>query len=281
MKKLLLGSVALAAMLAGPAMAADMPVKARPVAVTYYDWSGFYLGFSVGWGQAEVDRFYPFDPTPTGCCFSTRGDDLVYDVHVGAQYHWMWGAGYGVVIGIEGGITHGNRELKGTTGPLPPPFAADIAGYHKVTSIYQLGARLGWTWDRWMVYGTAGWAGAQVDGGYQFASTGVNRNCIVALGGGQFCGDSWNSGWFVGVGVEAMIHKGSLVDVVVGAEYTHYEFDDERAFCVNSATACVPGTTFDFDHRNVQVDVVRARLSIKTQGWGFFWGGAPAVVAKN
>jgi outer membrane immunogenic protein len=41
MKKLLLGSAGLAALIAGPAMAADMPVKAPPPApVAYYDWSG-------------------------------------------------------------------------------------------------------------------------------------------------------------------------------------------------------------------------------------------------
>jgi outer membrane immunogenic protein len=45
MKKFLLGSVGLAAMLAGPAMAADMPIKAPPPPpVAYYDWSGAYIG---------------------------------------------------------------------------------------------------------------------------------------------------------------------------------------------------------------------------------------------
>src|SRR5688500_18626946 len=65
MKKLLLGSVALAAMLAGPAMAANMPVKAPAYAVpppvaTY--WTGFYVGGHLGgswgtkdWNQTRVD----------------------------------------------------------------------------------------------------------------------------------------------------------------------------------------------------------------------------------
>ena len=54
MKKFLLGSVGLAAMLAGPAMAADMPIKAPPPPpVAYYDWSGAYIGFNAG----TADRF--------------------------------------------------------------------------------------------------------------------------------------------------------------------------------------------------------------------------------
>jgi outer membrane immunogenic protein len=49
MKKFLLGSVGLTAMLAGPAMAADMPIKAPPPPpVVYYDWSGAYIGFNTG-----------------------------------------------------------------------------------------------------------------------------------------------------------------------------------------------------------------------------------------
>ena len=46
MKKLLLGSAGLAVLIAGPAIAADMQVKA-PAPVAYYDWSGAYIGFKV------------------------------------------------------------------------------------------------------------------------------------------------------------------------------------------------------------------------------------------
>ena len=59
MKKLLLGSVALIAIIAGPAMAADMPVKApvlkAPPPVALYNWSGFYVGGQAGgaWGTVN------------------------------------------------------------------------------------------------------------------------------------------------------------------------------------------------------------------------------------
>jgi hypothetical protein len=47
-------------MIAGPALAADIPVKAKaPPPVAYYDWSGVYIGVSLGGVWAEVDRFYP------------------------------------------------------------------------------------------------------------------------------------------------------------------------------------------------------------------------------
>ena len=53
MKKILLAGVALSALVAGPAMAADLPVRAPaykspPPVITYYSWTGCYVGGHVG-----------------------------------------------------------------------------------------------------------------------------------------------------------------------------------------------------------------------------------------
>src|SRR2546429_7571800 len=58
MRKIVLGSIALAALMAGPAMAADLarPVyKAAPPPPPLFSWTGFYLGVHVGsaWGTKE------------------------------------------------------------------------------------------------------------------------------------------------------------------------------------------------------------------------------------
>src|SRR5262245_54986878 len=60
MKKFLLGSVGLAAMLVGPAMAADMRAAPPPAPppVVYYDWSGAYIGGTVGGVWYDVTRTY-------------------------------------------------------------------------------------------------------------------------------------------------------------------------------------------------------------------------------
>src|SRR5215470_8618013 len=59
MKKLALG-VALAALTSLQAMAADLPVKARPLAVDpTYNWSGFYIGAATGGVWATEHRFMP------------------------------------------------------------------------------------------------------------------------------------------------------------------------------------------------------------------------------
>ena len=61
MKKFLLGSVGLAALIAGPAMAADMRLPPPPPPVVYYDWTGAYIGFNAGgiWSQVNQDFTQP------------------------------------------------------------------------------------------------------------------------------------------------------------------------------------------------------------------------------
>src|SRR5262249_60817321 len=71
MKKLLLGTVAAAAVVVGPALAADLPTKApivkAPPVVVVFNWTGCYIGGYGGgaWGNS-VDT--P-DPQSTGGAF--------------------------------------------------------------------------------------------------------------------------------------------------------------------------------------------------------------------
>jgi outer membrane immunogenic protein len=247
----------------GAALAADMPVKVKaPPPVVYYDWSGAYVGFSIGGVWSEVDRFYPFG---IGGPFhvTSKGDDVIYDFHAGAQGQWgNW------VLGIEAGYAAGFKEMRSIE--TIPPSANDISAYNKITNLFTVGPRLGFAWDRWMIYGTGGYAIATLKGQYIRTSTGLQISPT-------FHGQSWNDGWFAGAGFEYMVHKGALVDVVLGAEYQHFDVRSKNAFCVNAG--CNPPEDDDFSH-SARGDIVRARLTIKTQGWG--WAGpAPAVVAKN
>src|SRR6516164_474122 len=105
MKKFLLGSVALAAMVAGPAMAADMPLKAPPP-VVYYSWTGCYVGAHVGgkssrattsWGAvspAEAAVFFP----GTAVADSIYMSGALGGAQVGCQYQFAGGW----LFGIEG-----------------------------------------------------------------------------------------------------------------------------------------------------------------------------------
>jgi outer membrane immunogenic protein len=66
MKKFLLGGFASVAMFAGPAVAADMPVKARPAPpVVEYNWTGCYVGGNVGWKEGRFRERIDTPAAPT------------------------------------------------------------------------------------------------------------------------------------------------------------------------------------------------------------------------
>jgi outer membrane immunogenic protein len=266
MNKLFLGSMALAAVIAGPAIAADMPVKALPPPPVVYDWSGVYVGFNIGAVWHDIDRVYPNSAVSN---FSTSSDtDAIYGFHAGAQGQWgSW------VLGIEAAYSGCFRECRSLSGLLPsPPFAADRFGEHKITNLFTVGPRLGFAWDRWMIYGTGGAAAADIKAQYCIASTGLCGPVASAQNG-----QTTNWGWFAGGGFEYMVHKGALVDVILGAEYQHFDVREKTAFCLTPACSA-PG--FDYN-LSATGDIVRARLTIKTQGWGWAGPFGGPVVAKN
>src|SRR3982750_2626976 len=118
MKKLVLGSIALAMMLSAPAVAADMPVKVRPMVVDpQYDWSGFYVGGGTGGVWTTAHRFMPDLPLvgapPT--LFTPHSAAWVYNVHGGVQGQWgRW------VIGVEGAYNGARRDMRTNVSVSPP-----------------------------------------------------------------------------------------------------------------------------------------------------------------
>ena len=250
MKKFLLASVAFAA-IAGPALAADMPVAPPPPPVVYYDWTGAYIGFNAGGVWNEVNRTFKVggagDPN-----FGTNNSDGIFGFHAGAQ--WQWGAW---VLGAEAALSGCFKECLGQTDTLPVPiFAPNLAGQHKLTNLFTVGPRLGYAWDRFMIFATGGWASANLKGTY----------CGALACGPNFTnqnGASRSDGWYAGGGFDYMVHKGPLVDVVLGLEYQHFDVGSKEAFRSNIAA-----NNYDLEAKG---DIVRARLTIKTSGYSFYY----------
>ena len=152
MKKLLLGSVALAVLVAaGPAIAADMPVKA-PVAVPSYNWTGFYVGGNVGysWGQQNTAPV----AVPAGTDSSSA---TINGVIGGGQigYNWQFNQ---IVLGLEADF-----QASGQTGTLNTIFHAGglpVAGQATQNLDYfgTVRGRIGYAWNQYLAYFTGGWA---------------------------------------------------------------------------------------------------------------------------
>ena len=221
MNKLLIASVALAAAsLGGPALAADMPVKAPPPPVPVFTWTGCYVGLYIGddWGkfQSTVNtptvRVATSPATPFAATAGLTGQ-ITNDTHmsgflgggtVGCNYqvyNWVWG------IEVDGGVT--NKDGQDF---LLPPFNPNPANLY-INQIHEswLGTarvRLGYAvWDKWLWYVTGGGAWARVketEWLQNQAAIGVGPTAFQAVNSST--SNIW--GWTVGVGTEYALGYG-------------------------------------------------------------------------
>src|ERR1700704_7058942 len=197
MKKFLLGSVAFAGMIAGPAMAADMPIAPPPLPVVYYDWTGAYIGFNAGGGWNDVTRVFngPSNGVIGNGVGNTRTNDSdgIFGFHAGAQ--WQWGAW---VLGAEAALSGCFRECRSVSGVLPQPtFLPNNFMEHKITNLFTVGPRLGYAWDRLMIFATGGYASADLKTAACSSVTGLCNQANLS----RFNGQSRNSGWGSGGGI--------------------------------------------------------------------------------
>jgi outer membrane immunogenic protein len=282
MRNLMLASLACAALAAGPATAADMPVKAkRPVAVTTtYDWSGFYIGGGLGESWTEPHRFMPNLPQVgiPATTFVSNGSDGIYDLHGGLQQQWgQW------ILGVEASYTAGFHDMVSSVNVSPPEPFSKLSATTRITQLITVGPRLGVAFGPVMAYGTGGYAAARLNGSYSCTDTGIPvlpgpGACSAVFGpvrNFDFGGVTWNDGWYLGGGFEFMAYQSKVADVILGAEYQHFQVDMKLAFTC-TFQLCGPTSHQNFLH-DARGDIARARLTFKTNGWGF---GAPMMAAK-
>jgi outer membrane immunogenic protein len=174
--------VAISSALSGAsgAKAADMTPLLKAPGPSYipaqFNWTGYYLGVSTGWGTGKAN-FTDLLPTAAGATSSARLSGFLVGGVTGINYQIG-----SIVVGLEGDFT--GSWAKGNV--------IDSAGdtmTNEVMWTSTVGARLGWAWDRWMIYAKGGGAFDQ-------------DRTTVASGGGSDIGGTYRSGWNVGGGAE-------------------------------------------------------------------------------
>jgi len=227
MKKLLLAGVAIAGLVAGAsaASAADLPVRSAPppapmiAAIPIFTWTGFYVGAQVGyaWGDNNNDNIPggAFVATPAGTLvpfdggFGGDNDGFLAGVHAG--YNYQFGS---FVVGLEGdieGVFGGDDN--DFNGVLFDRFGnlADVA--FSANSLDWQGSirgRVGFAFDRALIYATGGFAFGGVSGGF---SQGLLDN-----------NDDTLTGWTLGAGVEYAITNNLTTRVEY--RYTNFSGND-------------------------------------------------------
>lgn len=209
MRKILL--TAAAALLVGTvsASAADLaarPYTKAPIVTPVFTWTGLYVGVNAGIGGDKVD--YPF--SVFGGAFGGNLGLTSFGGFGGGQIGYNWQFGGNWVAGIEADIQGGSikSQLTAAAGPLNLSTGTDIKYFGTVRG------RLGYAFDRVLVYGTGGYA-------YGSEDTTLIASPIV-----NFKQSNDLSGWTAGGGVEWAYNN----NVSLKTEYLYLNFDRNNVF---------------------------------------------------
>jgi outer membrane immunogenic protein len=183
MRKSLLLGVCASALVAGSALAADLPARARPAPVApipVFSWTGFYIGANIGgaWSNSTLTD------NVTGASFSTNNSGFIG----GGQFGYNWQFNNNWVLGIEGDID--GTTISKTSNAVPTTIGT-LQGSLNTDWIATLGGRIGYTVDHWMFYAKGGGAWVQNSATLTNLTTGASASA-----------SNTNSGWMAGAGVE-------------------------------------------------------------------------------
>jgi outer membrane immunogenic protein len=231
MKRLLLGTAAVVASgFALPALAADLPVKAAPVVVRVFDWTGFYIGANGGWGSGRKSW------TALGDGGFVPGDEGSHNASggvIGLQFGYNWQVG-SWVLGLE--AQGGYADLKGSNFSV----LNNLTDQSRLGGLGLFTGRIGYAFDNVLVYAKGG--GAVVSDQYDTFAAGVN----------QETGNEARWGSVAGIGFE----YGVLPSWSFGLEYDHL-FLGHR----DVALSVVGGGFSRTERIGQSVDLVLARIS--------------------
>ncbi|MBI5319410.1 porin family protein [Bradyrhizobium sp.] len=250
--------------LAGQAIAADMPVKARPAApvpVAVANWTGCYVGGGGGYGLWYQENTGYIDGPPrvqVTDTFSNSGKGWFGTVQGGCDYQFSTGA-WGVVVGAF--ADYDFSDINGRRNDLW--FVA--VGNEKLSSQWAVGGRIGvLVTPQLLTYFSGGYTEAHFDRtnytnvfGPPFAPNGVYTEAAT------------HKGWFLGSGYEYAL--GFLPGLYWKTEYRASHFD-RQSQPLRLVIGGFPAPNVSYDSEK-WVHTVRSELV-----WRFNWGGP--VVAK-
>jgi outer membrane immunogenic protein len=173
------------------------------------DWSGFYVGGKLGGIWSDIQWSQNFDdfeggnvPPGTGASFSPSG--FTGGVMVGGNLQMgNW------IFGLESSF-----EGIGLSQTVPSPFFPATDTFKtSIDWLIFVEPRIGFSWDRTMVFVKGGWAGGNAD----LSVTGPG----VAPGVETASADGFFDGWTIGGGIEYAWHP----SFIVGIDYRHTQLN--------------------------------------------------------
>jgi outer membrane immunogenic protein len=272
MRHLLVAGIGAGLLAFGPAMAADMPLKAPPPA-PIYSWTGFYIGGTAGvaFAESRPRTLVSFSPTGYFALSSTTAIDATSTQNVSvsrftgsveAGFNYQVGS---VVYGLEADYQY--LHLNGSrTGTLPYPCCAPtafaITSSANTNGIFTARARYGFAYSSILAYMTAGVAATNLNASFLFADT-----FATAAESASVSDTKW--GWVVGGGFEKEFE--SARGLSFKSELLYVAFPGVSVTSTN-LTAFTPPIAFPtnvFVHSmDLQALIVRAGFNYRFGGFG-------------
>jgi outer membrane immunogenic protein len=265
-------SAAAAAILASPAIAADIPVKAPllkappPIIST---WTGCYFGGNAGWfGASQTAETVPlnndgvFGETTTS--HNLGGSGAIGGAYAGCD--WQTGQ---MVIGGEGDLeflkrNNSNTQFSAETLGAPPGIPNYIVTSSASNNwLGSLRGRVGFTTGQWLLYATGGAAWTRTSHavlitGIPTAAQGPNSDIASTTLSAD------KSGLTIGAGVERMLAPNWSVRL----EYLYYRFggSSSAAFAPAVCTGNAPPCSWVGNWSNLSINTVTVGVSYKFGG---------------
>ena len=274
MKKLLLVTSALVA--TSPAFAADLPLKAPPVAVPF-SWSGCHVGAHIGSGTDRVNYSDPGTLVPAGglflaptvlqnftpadASFSATGQPaFLGGVQAGCDYQFN----NHLVIGIGGDFSWTNLGSLANDPFFGGKNGSPMTLSTRTDEIATITGRVGYAFDNVLFYGKGGAAFAH-DRYAVNNSANVNEAVLgcstptIAFTGCNLTGGTDRWGWTAGVGVEWAFDKNWSAMV----EFDHYGFN------AKTVSMNVVGNTFFVTPANLTIkhDIDTVKIGLNYRFW--------------
>lgn len=208
-------------------------------------WHGFYTGAQLGgawsaidWQYQNANYFNTNGPTVVGNDFDHDPKGVIGGALGGFNYQagpWVFG------VELAASAADMNQERPS---PLFPKLDVTTTSVNWLTSAT---GRLGYAWDRWLVFAKGGWAGGEVSATLHDVSAGVYAS-----------EDQWANGWTVGGGLEYM-----LCDrVSLGAAYDYVDLSiNNKTVTCPSCVGVGPGFGIPIVDGDINVQSIMARLS--------------------
>jgi outer membrane immunogenic protein len=265
MKRFLIASVAITALVGTPALAADMAVKAPlPAPAPVANWNGCYVGANGGaaWGWDSSMTWADVHPGPgTGAIQYDPidfGRSTTSGGIVGGQVGCNWQASSVYVLGLEGDADWTNlgstARQNGLTALGVPQGGGVVNMSEQNDFLASVRGRAGFLWgDKTLFYATGGvaWTHEQFNGQEFYPNTAFSSATSFSR---------TPTGWVAGVGVEQMFQPNWLLRF----EFLYYGFNGTSSTVpVVPAIALHPANIYGWGSTNIAV----ARLGLSYKFW--------------